>query len=62
MLKWNQWIAGGMAVAGAVIMLAVQHITVQRYKRSARDQSCELPVDHVAAAAEAVDCESTPSR
>jgi len=61
-LKWNQWVAGGMAVAGAVTMLAVQHITTQRNKRSQRDQSCELPADHVVASAEAVDCESTPSR
>lgn len=51
-LKWNQWVAGAMAVAGAVTMLAVQHVTTQRHRRSARDQSAELPVDHVAASAE----------
>ena len=51
-LKWNQWVTGGMAVTGAVTMLAVQHVTTQRYKRTLGDQSGELPVDHVAAAAE----------
>jgi len=61
-LKWNQWLSGGMAVTGAVTMLAVQHRTMQKYKRAARDQSNELPVDHVAASAEAVDCEAMPSR
>lgn len=51
-LKWNQWLTGALAVAGAVTMLAVQHTTTQRHKRSARDQSHELPADHVAASAE----------
>lgn len=51
-LKWNQWAAGGLAVTGAVTMLAVQHVTMRKMKRSARDQSHELPVDHVAASAE----------
>ena len=54
-LKWNQWVAGGMAVTGAVTMLAVQHVTMQKLKRSSRDQSGELPVDHVAAS---VECEN----
>lgn len=61
-LSWNQWVAGGMAVAGAVTMLAVQHVTTQKLKRSARDQSGELPADHVTASVEAVDCEAAPSR
>ena len=54
-LKLNQWVAGGMAVTGAVTMLAVQHVTMQKLKRSSRDQSGELPVDHVAAS---VECEN----
>ncbi len=46
-LRASQWITGGVAVAGAVLMLVVQHVVVSRRRRH------ELPADHVAAAAEA---------
>lgn len=46
-LKTSQWVTGGVAVCGAVLMVVVQHVVVSRRKRD------ELPVDHVAAAAEA---------
>lgn len=61
-LRWNQWVAGSMAVTGAVTMLVVQHLTTLRLRRSARDQSAEMPVDHVAASVEAVDCDPLTSR
>jgi len=51
-LETSQWIAGGMAVMGAVTMLVVQHIITSKLKKRARDESMELPADHVAAAAE----------
>jgi drug/metabolite transporter (DMT)-like permease len=51
-LGTSQWIAGGMAVAGAVTMLVVQHITTSRLRKRVGDESMELPADHVAAAAE----------
>ncbi len=54
-LESSQWIAGGMAVTGAVTMLVVQHITTSRLKKRAGDESMELPADHVAAA---VECET----
>ena len=51
-LDLSQWIAGGMAVGGAVTMLAVQHIITSRLKVDSEGESMELPADHVAAAAE----------
>lgn len=46
-LRASQWVTGGVAVGGAVLMLVVQHVVMSRRRRD------ELPADHVAAAAEA---------
>ncbi len=46
-LRTSQWVTGGIAVGGAVLMLVVQHLVLSRRR------SDELPADHVAAAAEA---------
>ncbi len=51
-LDLPQWVAGAMAVAGAVTMLAVQHRVMSKVRKSKRDESGELPADHVAAAVE----------
>ena len=51
-----QWTTGGLAVLGAVIMLAVQHRvakSAQRERKGLAPTQHELPADHVAAAVEA---------
>lgn len=47
-----QWGAGTIAVLGALLMLWTQHVVLSRMRRETRERE-ELPVDHVAAAAEA---------
>lgn len=52
-LRPSQWVFGGVAVSGAVLMLVVQHrvtSAARRAKRQAEGAADELPVDHVAAA------------
>lgn len=52
-LDLPQWIAGGLAVTGAVTMLMVQHRVTSKLRKNRRDELGELPADHVAAAVEA---------
>ena len=47
-----QWGAGTVAVFGAIVMLWTQHVVLSRMRRAHAERE-ELPVDHVAAAAEA---------
>lgn len=59
-----QWVAGTMAVTGAVTMLVVQHRVSRKLRKSRHDESGELPADHVAAAVECAhvpDSESEPA-
>ena len=55
-LRVSQWVTGSIAVAGAVLMLAVQHRIVSKARRARRlgaSEADELPADKVAAAIEA---------